>query len=394
MRIGILGPATVEAFRGWLDVAPDASLPDGHGGPITTMVAQELLRGGHELVVCTLGRGVPATVTFRGPQLTLHVCPLRTSGRTRDAERAERRALAAAIAPETLDVAHAWWTYEYAFAALAAATAPLLVTAQDWGPVILRYARHPYWAMRMVQQLVVLRRAPHVTAPSPYLARLLERVHRSPVEVIPNMVADAAFGPAPTAERPLRGRLLCIADGFAGRKNTATLLEAFALLRAGDPELWLTLVGEGHGPGGAAEAWARARGLAPGVEFLGRVPHGEIVDLMHSADVLVHPSKEESFGMTLIEAAAQGTPVVAGATAGAVPWVLDDGRAGRLVDVADPAALAAAVAAVRADPAEALRLARAAHARAAAHFRLSVVTASYVEAYERVRRDVAVWGPG
>jgi glycosyltransferase involved in cell wall biosynthesis len=50
--------------------------------------------------------------------------------------------------------------------------------------------------------------------------------------------------------------------------------------------------------------------------------------------------------MTLIEAMSQGLPVVAGAHAGAVPWVLGHGRAGVLVDVDDPRAIARAVEAV------------------------------------------------
>ena len=42
---------------------------------------------------------------------------------------------------------------------------------------------------------------------------------------------------------------------------------------------------------------------------------------------------EESFGNTLVEAMMLGTPVIGGRDSGAVPWVLDSGRAGELVNV-------------------------------------------------------------
>ena len=44
--------------------------------------------------------------------------------------------------------------------------------------------------------------------------------------------------------------------------------------------------------------------------------------------------------MTLLEALIEGTPVVGGLNSGAVPWVLDFGEAGELVNVLDPASIA------------------------------------------------------
>lgn len=52
--------------------------------------------------------------------------------------------------------------------------------------------------------------------------------------------------------------------------------------------------------------------------------------------MMVHPSFEETFGNTLIEALACGTPVIGGSASGAVPWVLDHGNFGYLCDIASP----------------------------------------------------------
>ncbi|TVL98269.1 MAG: glycosyl transferase family 1 [Candidatus Brocadia sp. WS118] len=64
------------------------------------------------------------------------------------------------------------------------------------------------------------------------------------------------------------------------------------------------------------------------VEFLGRLPHPEVVPLMKKANFLVAPSEcYETFGLIAIEAFACGTPVIA-SRLGAMQEIIDDGRTG------------------------------------------------------------------
>jgi glycosyltransferase involved in cell wall biosynthesis len=65
--------------------------------------------------------------------------------------------------------------------------------------------------------------------------------------------------------------------------------------------------------------------------------------LAEGVDVLVHPSREESQCMVVIEAMAMGLPVIAGKCSGAIPWVLAGGKAGMLVDVTSAKAIARAM---------------------------------------------------
>ena len=51
--------------------------------------------------------------------------------------------------------------------------------------------------------------------------------------------------------------------------------------------------------------------ISESVTFLGHIPHREILRHLHQADILVNPSIRETFGMSLIESMATGTPVVA-----------------------------------------------------------------------------------
>ena len=104
------------------------------------------------------------------------------------------------------------------------------------------------------------------------------------------------------------------------------------------------MFGTGHGPGEGAERWARAAGMADGIEFVGRLPYSAAIErIAAEADVFVHPALEEAQGMVLLEAMALGLPIIAGGASGGVPWTLDEGRAGILVDVSDPGAVAGAM---------------------------------------------------
>ena len=73
---------------------------------------------------------------------------------------------------------------------------------------------------------------------------------------------------------------------------------------------------------------------------MGRLSYEETLREIASATVLLHPSLEESFGMSVLEAMVLGTPVVDGCDSGNVPFLLDGGRAGLLCDVRSPERIA------------------------------------------------------
>ena len=148
------------------------------------------------------------------------------------------------------------------------------------------------------------------------------------------------IAPAPAlanggAEAPPGPYLLAVGD-LRAKKNLLTLLDAFARLRAEGLPHRLVLAGEDAGEG------ERLRAAAAGqpVELTGWVAEDRLDALMRGADLLVHPSLHEGFGLVLLEAMARGTAVAA-ARAGALPETA--GEAAELFDPLDAADLADAV---------------------------------------------------
>lgn len=378
--IGMAGPITLAGLRPYLDGAP-SRLPSGLGGVPVTMLVEELLGRGERLVVSTVSRDTEATVHFTGPHLKVSVGPYRRRGRARDAFRLERRAVEAGLRWGGPDLIHAHWAYEFALGALATGL-PTLTTLHDWAPAILRFHRDSYRTVRCGMQAATLTRGQSFTAVSPYIAAASGRWRRQ-AEIIPNGLADEHFT---SHEQPRlaprdRPRFISVNTGFGERKNAGALLEAFSEVRGHRQDAELHLLGSGYQEGGPAHRWAARRGWADGVSFLGARPYLEVLSHMRAADALVHPSLEESFGMTLIEAGAQATPVIAGRRSGAVPWVLDEGAGGMLVDVTDPAEMAQAMVTLVDHPEVWTERSRASFENASTRFRLSRVTDRYTAAY-------------
>jgi glycosyltransferase involved in cell wall biosynthesis len=141
-------------------------------------------------------------------------------------------------------------------------------------------------------------------------------------------------------------------------KGILEALEAFALLAPTHPALQLKV--EGSGPFLAqAQARANALGISDRVEFLGFVSEERKRELLRRAVLLLQTSWKEGWGLTVIEANACGTPVVAARAPGLRDSV-SDGETGLLCNPGDGADMARAVNSLLDDPARMAQLRHAA----------------------------------
>ena len=132
---------------------------------------------------------------------------------------------------------------------------------------------------------------------------------------------------------------------FVGRlrryKGLDWVLRALPRVLEKRPDVRLLVIGDGpHGD--ALRAAAARLGVAPAVEFLGFLARPEKVRRLQQAWALVQPSPKEGWGLTVVEAGACGTAVVAADSPGLRDSVRD-GETGLLVPYDDDAALADAL---------------------------------------------------
>jgi len=182
------------------------------------------------------------------------------------------------------------------------------------------------------------------------------------VSVVTPGVSLPGPGPDKTEARrllglPEQGRLLLFVANDYARKGLDGLLQALAGLPA---DVSLAVAGN---PAGIApfNARAQALGVDSRVHFLGALKG--VDPAYRAADVMVHPTFEDTFAMVVLEAMAHGLPVVvSGPACCGISGLLTDGRDALLLDdPRDASAITAALARVLGDPALASSLGAAAH---------------------------------
>lgn len=158
------------------------------------------------------------------------------------------------------------------------------------------------------------------------------------------------------------------------RKNLPRLVEAFRSLEA---DIDLALVGP---EGWNEDLQTLIAGLEERIRVLGFVPHSELGALYAAAEVFCFPSLLEGFGFPVLEAMAQGTPVVTSAGTSTEELA---GDAGVLVDPRDVGSIADGLRRVIEDEQLAARLAEAGRERAAT-YTWNRTAASLIDLYREV----------
>lgn len=216
-------------------------------------------------------------------------------------------------------------------------------------------AREPEWACtltgafdspaKLARKDEELALADVVMVASSFTRRTLEQApgpFTKPVHVIP-YGAPLSLEAAPAAPVVRRGPLRVLFVGSLGqRKGLSYLLEAVRMLGSG---VELTLVGTK-----TAEMCAPLNAALGLHRWIPTLPHDLVLREMSRHDVFVFPSLFEGFGLVLLEALAQGLPVIATPnTAG--PDLIEDGASGFIVPIRSAQAIAEKLDLLARDPA-------------------------------------------
>ncbi|HER34223.1 MAG: glycosyltransferase [Halothiobacillaceae bacterium] len=177
----------------------------------------------------------------------------------------------------------------------------------------------------------------------------------------PASTADAAEFRAANAI-PADAPLLLYVGRVAREKNIDVLVEMLPAVLESHPDTVLLIAGEGPARVALAER-VRSMGLDASIRFLGYLCRKtELPAAYRAADLFVFASTSETQGLVLLEALAQGTPVIAVAEMGTRDVLHADG--GCRIVANDPAAFAEATQNLLADPDQRERLASAARSYA------------------------------
>ncbi len=205
------------------------------------------------------------------------------------------------------------------------------------------------------------------------------------IRVIPNFLDCGVYRRRPAASvdlpRPLGAgeSLVLHVSNLRPVKRVDHVIEVFARISQHVPAR-LAVIGDGPEREAAARL-AADLGVADRVHFIGE--QLDLVSWLSSADLLLLPSAQESFGLAALEAMACEVPVVA-SRVGGLSEVIDDGRTGFLCEMNDLDGMAARAVDVLRDR----RLAAAIGTAAADHVHRQYCTGTVVPQYEAYYADV------
>ncbi len=119
------------------------------------------------------------------------------------------------------------------------------------------------------------------------------------------------------------------------------LLHALKIAHASMSRIHLTMAGKGSQTS-ELRVLMEKLGLQKVVSFPGAISHDQVYSILAEHDIMVMPSRQESFGVAALEASAAGLPVIA-SKIGGIPEVVINGETGILVSPENPELLAGAI---------------------------------------------------
>ncbi|WP_354671213.1 glycosyltransferase [Thiohalobacter sp. IOR34] len=224
--------------------------------------------------------------------------------------------------------------------------------------------------------------SPNYFATSNTLGRFSEKV-----EVIPLGVDDASY---PSPDEGLVDRMRHeVGEGFFLFIGVLRYYKGLHVLLDAMKGAAFRLIIVGAGPVKKALLEQAKRLGLDNVRFLGRITDEEKVALIKLSKAIVFPSllRAEAFGITLVEGAMLGKPLISTEMGTGTSYVNADGESGIVVPPANPAALRQAMEKLASDPPLAERMGQAARLRYESYFTARRMGQAYMGLYENILKQ-------
>ncbi len=390
MHIGISGPIFIPSIN--LKYTGDRSKwPIGVGGVPVNHLINALLELGYHLSVFSSSPEIEIGKSFEWHEdnISIYIGPFRDRARLRvfDFFAIERDYIKKAILKAKPDFVHAHWQYEWALGSLDSGT-PTIVTCHDSPVHVFKSQPDLYRFFRLIMAFIVLKRATFLTAVSRNCAQGLKLITSKKIEIVPNFEPDDVFllYKPKQINKNEKFSIGMINNGFTKLKNVSVGIKAFEKFRNKNPNAELHLFGKSFGDGEEACQWAKSQMNIENIYFHGELPFDVLMKELSCIDLFLHTSKQESFGMALVEAMAMGIPVIAGKNSGGPEWILKDGG-GVLVDITNVDDVNAALESLLI-PEFYNKTSICARNIAVSHFSKEMVVKRYLETYDILQKKI------
>lgn len=228
------------------------------------------------------------------------------------------------------DILHAHYATSYGLVGALANFHPFIISS--WGSDVMKFPNKNFVAKSILKYN--FKKADLLCATSYTIEEYINQVIPMPVTVIP-------FGIDINIFKPKKVESLFKENDFVlgsikpieSLYNTDILIKSFSKLLPKYDNLKLVIIGEGT-ERQALEKLCKDLNISENVVFTGRIPFKEISNYYNMIDILVNISEYESFGVSVVEAMACGTPVVV-TNVGGLKEVVKDDSVGLKVNVGD-----------------------------------------------------------
>jgi len=192
------------------------------------------------------------------------------------------------------------------------------------------YEKNP----RRIQKL--FSNATKITSPSLYL---IDSFKKYPVEHIPNFIDLDKFT---YSKRKNNSKKLLWVRAFSKIYNPEIPVGIMRILNRKYPELTLTMVGPDKGEKKRIMKLIKKYGLQNKICLKGQISNEKLSQMYHSHDIYLNTTSYESFGLSVLEAAACGIPIIS-TKVGELPFLWEEDKEVILVDKVDSKEFAVAI---------------------------------------------------